>query len=344
MRINSINCSNINSLYINKTKNKPAHKTCSNTNISFTSVVSSALPQNQHLYVKELMKNKDFQKIKIHSTRPFRELPTELKLISMLNPDKKTRINILGCSDGSEAYAYAIALNEAWGKKAKENVTIKGVDNAPYMIELAKTGKLSCADVEKFYADNSPNNKLSSSPLKHEGWDKYLSKTSRPENFSDLVNCYPFLRYMEKDPVAGITLGRGINWYKVNKQDLPKITFETGDMMAHTTSTKDVDAEVYVIANSAGYLLVENPDSYIYFFNNIKNANKDTNKDIYVVTGELENTMLNTPVGNQAGISRAKQEVIKDMIDFLGFRKISTDVSYTPFKSKPENNIYKLEN
>lgn len=344
MRINNLSYFNAN-LYANKISNSSAKNMYNQTkNISFTSVISSALPQNQSLYMAELMKNPDFQEIKTHSTRPFRELATELAVINLLDPDKKTRINILGCSDGSEAYAYAIALNEAWGKKAKENVTIKGVDLAPYMIELAKTGKISCAEVEKFYANYTPDNRLSSSPLKGRGWDKYLSETSRPENFTDLVKRYPFLRYMEKDPVAGITLGKGINWYKVNKEDLPQITFETGDMMKHTTSTKDTDAEVYVIANSGGYLLVENPDSYIYFFNNIKNANKDSKRDVFVITGELENTMLNTPVGNQIGITSTKQAQIKDMIDFLGFKKMSKNTSNIPFNSKPENNIYKLKN
>ncbi len=342
MRINNISC--INSLYVNKTNNNHTKINNKTNSVAFTSVVSCALPENQDRYTAELMKNPDFREIKVHSTRPFRELATELAMVRMLDPDKKTRINILDCSDGSEAYAYAIALNEAFGKKAKEKFSIKGVDIAPYMIELAKTGKISCADAEKFYANYTPDDRLNSSPLKGNGWNKYLSKTSRPENFQNLVKQYPFLKYMEKDPVVGITLGRGMNWYEVNQKDLPQITFETGDMMMHTTSTKGMEAEVYVIANSAGYLLVENPDMFVYIFNNIKNANKDNNKDVYVVAGELENIMLNTPVGNQAGISRAKQAEIKDMIDFLGFNKMSKDTSKVPFRSRPENNIYKLEN
>lgn len=344
MRISSINYSHANS-YIKRTGNNSLNNNRKQVNqVAFTSVVSCALPQNQHLYAIELSKNRDFQEIKTHSTRPFRELSTQLALVNMLNPDKKTKINILGCSDGSEAYAYAIALNELWGAKAKENAVIKGVDIAPYMIELAKTGKISCADAEKFYANCTPDDKLNSSPLKGAGWNKYLTKTSRPENFTHLLEHFPFLKYMEKDPVTGITLGRGLNWYKVNQKDLPEITFETGDMMAHTTSTQNVDVEVYVIANSAGYMLVENPDSYMYFFNNIKNANKTGGKEVYVVTGELENIMLNTPVGNQAGITGAKQREINDMIEFLGFEKMSEDTSDTPFRSKPENNIYKLKN
>lgn len=82
-------------------------------------------------------------------------------------------------------------------------------------------------------------------------------------------------------------------------------------------------------------MLVKNPDMFVYLFNNIKNASTNSDKDVYVATGDLENTMLNTPTGSQASISHAKQAEIKDMIVFSGFKKISKDTSNIPFRSKP---------
>lgn len=341
MRINPINYSHTNSFATKRNINNKAAD-----NISFKSVISSAVPQNQHHYQRFLYGNKDFAIIKQHSTRMFRELPTELAMTKLLDSDKKTQINVLGCSDGSEAYAYAIALKENWGEKAKRNVNIKGVDLSPYMIELARTGKISCAEVERLYANHTENNSGSKSPLKGEGWEKYLTKTTAPGNYAALKSNYPFLRFLEIDPVANISIGRGLNWYKINTQDLPDITFEVGNMMNHTNSTKEVDAEVYVIANSAGYLLDKNPDDFIFFFNNVRNANKDNNKDIYVVTGDLERILLQTKIGNKLGISPRKQEQIMDMIDMLGFKKVSEQtlkkLGIGDFK-EASCNIYRLE-
>ncbi len=121
----------------NKIKNSPA----------FGSVCADADSYNQQDYAIYTLAHRGYNIIKSSSTRIFRELPSELAIAKLLNlnPNQKSQIKILGCSDGSEAWAHAITIKEVMGENAK-NVDIQAVDKAPHMIEAAKTGYLVLSD------------------------------------------------------------------------------------------------------------------------------------------------------------------------------------------------------
>lgn len=352
MKINPSFALQTNNAYTNNKKLQNIQKEQSNTqnkisnNLLFTSLYADARGENQNAYGIYTMHNSGFAKVKRCATRIFRELPSQIAISKLLDPDKKTQINILGCSDGSEAYAYAIVMKEAMGDKAQENIKIKAVDFAPYMVDIAKTGAIVCSDIEKKYANGNYDRTGSSSPLRGEGWDKYLTKSERPEGFEQALEKYPFLQYVECDPVARKTIGNGLEWYEINKEGLPEIEFKQGDMRNHTFSNDEVEAEVYVIANSGAYLAESNPDDYIKLFEDIKNANKGKGKDVYVVIGDVELSLTNPAMSRLLGIRPGTQNRIKHSITDLGFEKVSD----TKLRKKgvehykdAANKIYKLK-
>lgn len=303
--INNFNCKP-------KTKNQP----------TFTSIFADAKPETERAYAIYTMTHPNFSTLKSSSTRIFRELPSELAVSKLLDPNKKTQINVLGSSDGSEAFAYAITLKEAMGDKAKENVKIKGVDLQKPLVELAKTGKIVCSDIEKKYASDYEK-ELGKSPISGSGWNRHLKKTTRPDNFIQLAKKYPFLVYIENDPVVGKTIGNGLNWYEINQEGLPETAFETGDMRDYLTSTEGAEQEVYVVANSAAYLAEINPDEYVNLFKKIADENKGKNKDVYVVVGSVENKLVNPRYSAALGIPRGKQQRMKTDILNAGFENVS---------------------
>ncbi len=313
---------------------------------SFTSIFADAKPETERAYAYYTLMSPDFSKLKGSSTRIFRELPAQLSIAKLLNPDKKTHIKVLGVSDGSEAFAYAIALKEAMGDKAKENVRITGVDIQKPLIECAKTGRIVCSDIERKYA-NDYEKDMGKSPIGGDNWEKYLKKTERPQEFNALIQKYPYLIYMENDPVVGKKIGRGLDWYEVNKEGLPEISFEAGDMRDYFTSTDDVEQEVYVVANSAAYLAESSPDDYIDMFRKIAEENKGKNKDVYIVTGSVEGKLVNPKYSKTIGISRQAQEKIKSAIANSGFENVSEfklrKKGIIPYK-ETSTLIYKMQN
>jgi len=317
----------------------------SNNSVSFKSLFADAKPCNMQDYANydmlmQILGHTDFREIKGCSTRIFREHVSQLALAKLLNPNEKTQIKVLGCSDGSEAYAYAIAMKESMGTKAKENIKILGIDNKPYIIALANTGKIVCSDIEKEYANNLVKGRT---PLTGSGWDKYLQKTSRPENFSKLVDTYPQLAYAEKEPVARKTIGNGLEWYRVNQENLPEITFKKDDLFNQLNSTDNVKNEVYVVANTAGYMLEKGPEAYIKIFEDIKNANKGNNKNIYVVVGDLEQVQLNPNMRTM--IANSDKFMIRHAIKELGFSNLSEselDLLDVNCPKEAASKIYKL--
>ena len=335
--------------YNNNYKSKTAAKQKSNNNLSFTSIFADAKPENEKVYALYTVTNPEFDELKSSSTRIFRELPAEYAIAKLLNQDKKTTIKVLGSSDGSEAYAYAIALKEVFkDKKASENVKITAVEKKYPLTELAKTGRIVCSDIEKDYAVQ--NEKIQGkSPLAGKGWDSYLIKSQRPKEFTKLLEKYPYLYFMENDPVVGKSIGSGLDWYEVNKEGLPEIKFETGDMRDYFTSDDEAEQEVYVVANSAAYL-IENkgdPDEYCAMFEKIYNENKGKNKDVYIVTGNVEHKLTNPNYSSPVGISRKTQQAIEQRIRNSGFKNVSEFklrkkgiVSYKEAALK----IYKMEN
>ena len=291
---------------------------------SFGSIIPDAKPENVGNYELITMIDSDFHKLRLSSTRIFRELPAQNAIAKLLNPDEKSEIKILGCSDGSEAWAHAIVLKEIMGKKAQQNVKIEGIDKADYLIEIAKTGKIVCSDTEKDkYTINEYNISGLKSPVYGDGWDKYLIKSSRPEDFNQLLKKEPCLKYLEYDPVARINIGNGMNWYEVNKEGLPEVKFTSGDMLNHLESEKDSKTVVYVLANAGAYLIEKDPNKFTQLFIDIKEKNKG--KKVYVVLGDMENRLLHNP--NQRIINPTLQFILNLNINSLGYRQIDEDLA-----------------
>lgn len=332
------------SLYSNYTK--PNYDSKAIKQPSFTSIFADAKPETERAYAYYTMTHPLFSTLKSSSTRIFRELPSELAISKLLNPDKKTQIKVLGVSDGSEAFAYAITLKEEMGDKAKDNVKITGVDLQEPLIKCAKSGKIVCSDIERKYADEYEMD-MGKSPISGDNWEKYLEKTTAPDEFLQLVEKYPYLSYMENDPVVRKTIGNGLEWYKVNKEGLPEITFEVGDMRDYLTSDEDCEQEVYVVANSAAYLLEINPDEYVNLFKKIADENRGKNKDVYVVVGSVENKLLSPKYSASLNIPRHKQEQMKQQISNSGFENVSEfklrKKGIIPYK-ETASLIYKLSN
>ena len=344
MKIAAIN--NFYNVSRNSNTNKIQQRNNINEQISFKSVFADSRPDNQQQYAFYMNAVPEIYDLKAHSTRIFREVPSQLTMARLLKPDKKSEVKILGCADGSEAWAYGIAFKEEMGEKAKDAVKILGVDIKPYMIELAKTGKIVCSDVERLYADGSGEKTRDDSPIKGSKRDKYLIKSSRPETMDSITQRYPLVRFMEVDPVVGKELGRGLNWYEINKDGLPPISFEQGDLMNHLESDDESDNTVYVIANTAGYILQENPEKYIDIFRQIKENNEGKDKDVYVVVGDVENSLLSPTMSKFLHVSQGTQNHIRNSIAKLGFEKISEHkvrkMGISNYKDAA-NKIYKLK-
>lgn len=325
MRINP--CQNYNYLYTNKNNN-----TKKTNSPSFGSICADANGKTQAAYARYTLSNPEFSQIKSSSTRIFRELSSELAISKLLNPDEKSEIKILGSADGSEAWAYAIAMKEAMGEKAK-NVNIIGVDRAPYMTDLSNTGCLVLSDIEKKYADGKIQVSEDESPLKGEGWNKYLTKTKTPKEFANIKAKYPCTKYMEWDPVVNKHIGKGLGWWQVNKEGLPDVKFECADMRNSTKPNSNTDNEVYVLANSAGYLIEENPNDFIKLLTDIKEQNKDK-KNVYMVLGNVEEKHL-----------LSQMPAMRMAIYYLGFKNISQEsLEKLGIKGNEEasSKIYKL--
>lgn len=345
MRISAINYTYNTQRNINTKTNKTEENKFAQT-ASFKSVFADSRPDNQQLYAYYMNTVPEIFDLKAHSTRIFREVPSQLTMARLLKPEQKSEIKILGCADGSEAWAYGIAFKEEMGDKAQSAVKILGVDIQPYMIELAKTGKIVCSDVEQRYADGSGERTKDDSPIKGSKRNKYLTKTSRPENMDTLTKKYPLIRFMEFDPVVGKELGRGLNWFDINKEGLPPISFEQGDLMEHLESDDESDNTVYVIANTAGYILQEDPDKYIEIFRKIKEANKEKSKNVYVLIGDVENSLLSPAMSKFLRVPQGTQNKIRNSIAQLGFEKLSEHkirkMGITNYKDAASK-IYKLK-
>lgn len=305
---------------INYKINPPAFK---KQEISFKSIFPDNNTKVMNSYIDYGNRDNDFLKLQASSTRIFRELPSQIAISKLVDPNKKTEVKVLGCSDGSEAWGYAIALNESLGKAAQENVKIKAVDNAQYMIDVAKTGKIVCSDIERKYANNSDKIFDCASPIANDGWDKYLKLTNRPEDFDKIISEYPLMRFYEKDPVAKKEIGKGLNWFEINKEELPDVKFIKDDIFNQLTPDKDSSCTVYVVANTAGYLFGFGADAYIHLFKKIKEENEGTNRKVYVVVGKLENTILSTSSMRPYSLKQKEQNKVRISLQELGFEKVS---------------------
>jgi len=253
--------------------------------VSFGSIYSHYRNDTYQKYQRAFETKPQEHQLKPYATRIFRELPTQLAVAKIIDSTRPATIRILGCSDGSEAYAYAIALAEE--NKGKSKIT--AVDKEPFLIEMARTGHIVCADIEKEWSNNHQLQK--GSPLAGSGWNKYLNKTDEPDNFKKLCEEYPILSQITSDKVAGISIGKGMDWYKVNQENLPKIDFVQGDMRDHLEPKDGNEQQIYVVSNSLGYLALDDPKEFLKVFVNIQNKNYK-NDSVYVVLGDVEHQIF----------------------------------------------------
>ena len=238
--------------------------------LSFKGILADGIPNFGPKYSEYTTRqikigNHDFLTIKSCMTKIFRELHSQVTLAKMINPHERTKIHILGCSDGSEAFAYGIIFRTIMGKISKKNVEILGVD-----LQIEKN------EVEKQY------------------------------------------------------IGCGMNWCRIDSNDLPKITFKCGDMFSYLKSNPRADNVIFVIANSGGYVSCQGGiEKFIDIFRQIKLQNN--NKNIYVVLGDGE-----------LSYDRIEHNKASQLIQELGFKKLY-DIDNCAFPDiSSRNKIYKL--
>lgn len=313
-----------------------------NNSLNFGSICADANNNNESDYGIYTLSNPDFCYYKQFSTRIFRDLPSQIAIAKMLNlnPKQKSQIKILGCSDGSEAWAYAIVLQKIMGQNAK-NVTIQAIDKESSLIEIAKTGCIVLSDIEHDYAQGKTAIFKEKSPIAYDGWNKYLTETKRPKIFSEILKKHPYMRFYENDPIVNKKIGQGLNWYKINQEGLPKISFECGDMFDYLEPDKEAQNVIYVMANSSGYILGKNPCDFLNLFGQIKERNKG--KKVFIALGNIEYNMLNL---QGFFLSPHTQLNVNSCIEQLGFKKIP-EYELANFGIKDNyvtsKKIYKLE-
>ncbi len=253
----------------------------------FAGIYAAGGPGNMISYLRDYERNPQDHRLKTYATRMFRELRTTLTTANLIaRSTKPADLHILGASDGSEVYAHAIALRKAGTKHIGNRVTIHSVERNPQFVELARTGHLVMADVEKQYANNSNNVRLN--PLAGNGWNRYLQLSASPEIFSNLVRDWPDLGQIERDTVSRISIGNGMNWYKVNTDELPPIEFKQADMREYVQEeVSDKPLQVFVVSNSLSYVFQEfGLKAMLQVLANIRNNN--LGKETYLITGDME--------------------------------------------------------
>ncbi|MEB3286823.1 MAG: hypothetical protein VKJ04_04915 [Vampirovibrionales bacterium] len=267
--------------------------------IRFSGIYANASPQKEREYSAAWEAHPEEHLLRPYATRIFRELPSMLA-ITRLTKDRPADVHILGASDGSEAFAYAIAFKESRGHRAHSEVKISAIDQQPYLVQLAKTGHLVCTDQERIWANDAKMNP--GNPLAGKGWEQYLEQANEPDIFADLTTRYPQLGQITRDLISDISIGKGMHWYRVKQEGLPTISFKQEDMQQYVRQTrgKQSNAQVYVLANAWGYLL-QNPnmakgyEDFLKLIQNIRNNN--IGKEIYLVTGQTEHHIFRQAPG-----------------------------------------------
>lgn len=252
---------------------------------AFSSINGNLIVGEPQIFKKAFIDNPKENQLYEYSTWITRDLSSQLAITNIIK-DKPADIHILGCSDGTSAYAYAFAAKKQSGKDADKQVKIIGIDNKPSLVEMAKSGYLVCTDTEKILANHS--HVYNDSPLANGGWDKYLSQQAKgPENFNELTKKYPELSQITREYITGSSIGNGMNWYKVNTDGLPETEFIQSDMRDYVRRPpSEKKTQVYVMANSAAYLAAGSVPQFLNLIEDIKNQN--IRKDTYLVFGDME--------------------------------------------------------
>ena len=290
------------------------YKNNSMRNISFRSICPATDQQTTLEYVKYASENKEFEKLFYGTTFLARGLQTRLAVARLLNPKDKIQIKILGCSDGTTATAFAIAIREVFGSNFK-NVQIEGVDNKPYFIDIANTGCTVLSDKEKSIFDLEFKHmaKIKSAS------SKYFSKTDAPLEFASIKEKYPLTRYVDSNAAANAAKIK-LSWHKINEKELPQTKFFLGDMKEFIEPDEASQTIVYVIENSITYNIENDSDYFADILNKIGTQCKDK-KHVYLVIGGLEKKFLDGGYDNEIS-PEARTKTIKKMNE-TGFNKIT---------------------
>jgi len=240
----------------------------------------------------------------------FREHVLPQAVAEILKDGKSTAIHILGSSDFSTTYSYAIAaaLQDKTLVQNPKQLKIIGVDSAPDLIGLAKTGHIVISVIEALIQD------ILRTPLQGgKLYEFFTLKKDGPKEFDELVKNSPKGRLLEMihDPVAKLEIGKGMEWYEANLEKLPAIGCRTSTMENYVTKKATPhQRQIYVLANSWNYLLQsDNPKAhslsgqydlspaklqkYFKVIQDIKAQNKG--KEVLIILGDMEDGLLQQP-------------------------------------------------
>ena len=214
------------------------------------------------------------------TTLLFREPHIQSAVVKLLKKDKPTTLKVLGCSDGSEAWSYAVLLSKAF--KDKNLVKVEAVDKKESLIELAKTGYLLCSDIEKQKAGEGEI------ALKGKNWSKYFEQQSEePSEFQALASKHRGLSDIATSKNGGVTPDNGAQWYKINQENLCDVEFINDDMRNQIKT--DAEQTVYVMASSVCYIgESEGTDKIVEVFEKIQNENYNKKTPTYIALGAVE--------------------------------------------------------
>lgn len=227
---------------INNTKQTTAPAVRFGINGNFTN-----LTRDQ--YVKAYKEFPDDHKLSPSATSIYREFYSCQAASQLLKDKIPTAIHVLGCSVGPEVYSYAISAQQQLSKKDMKDpnkIQLTGVDMHKDIIGMANTGYVVYTDAEKARQVH-PGNPLADGKFAN----IFEAKNAPPPEFNNLVQDSPRMAQIERDPVAGIKIGDGMQWYRVKLKNLPKISFKNDTMEHYVAQPASAhQRQIYVLANS----------------------------------------------------------------------------------------------
>jgi hypothetical protein len=264
--------------------------------------------------------------LKAFKTELFRDFYTSNAVAQLLQKRTPTHVTVLGCSTGSTVHDLAI-LAKRWIASRKhiqdpKQIKLTGVDQESDLIAFANTGYDVLVDAE--IASYKALIQRYNLPALLE------PKSGPPENFDALVekSLNRRLDHIKEDRVAGFSIGKEMGWYRIKHKLLPETTFEV-DTIENRAAQKPTahQRQIYVLANSWGYMLVQNASNtadmkaasddypkiarFLAVLTTLKKSNKD--KDVIIVLGEMEKKLLR------------ELPAIKMLLPGLGMTELSVD-------------------
>lgn len=223
------------------------------------------------------------------------------EIVKSFNGELPIKIDILGGSDGSEAYAYGLEA-----KRRKQTWQITTVDDNPAFAALGEKGFIYLSDSEVGMA----NEKFKSPFLKL----KPMTPASR--SFSELKKNSPFIQNLDNTSKHR----GGQSQFKLYISDVsirPK--FLTDDILKYVEKKENNSKktnQVYVITDVLSYLLLENRERDIEkLFEVIKEKHKNDN--VFLVFGQNHDFFL-FPKGQGRHIAESNEYARASKVDGFG--------------------------